>query len=269
MGWWWNKLALLAVVLLCFLATAAGLRALLPWAAGSGLRARILTYLDHRDSFDAIYLGSSYIAHGIDPRVVDPIVSQELGRPFSSFNLAANALLGFESDHLIRTLLDDPPEKLRFVVIEAPNLSSELRFVQRQVSDRTISWHTPRLTRLVLVDLAASRRDTQARWTDALLHLRMFARYMTNAGFGPEIVGSLIGTASDDLQSRSAALLATQGYSEMGVDDAIDVRIGSISRVFATRLSKDVMASPRGCPAAGLCSSSWSSVASRPRPRRG
>ena len=28
-------------------------------------------------------------------------------------------------------------------------------------------------------------------------------------------------------------------------------RIGSISRVFATRLSKDVMTSPRGCPAAG------------------
>ena len=212
MGWWWNKIALLAIALLCFLAAAAGVRALLPWAAGSGLRTRVLTYLEHRDSFD-----------GIDPLVVDPIVSRELGRSFSSFNLAANALLGFETDHLIRTLLDDPPEKLRFVVIEAPNLSSELRFVQRQISDRTISWHTPRLTRLVLLDLAASRRDADLRWTDAVLHLRMFARYMTNAGFGPELVGSLIGATSDDLRSESAALLGTRGYSEMGADDAIDI----------------------------------------------
>lgn len=223
MGWWWNKLALLAIVLLCFLATAAGLRALLPWAAGSGLRTRVLTYLDNQDSFDAIYLGSSYFAHGIDPLVVDPIISQELGRPFSSFNLAANALLGFETDHLIRTLLDDPPEKLRFVVIEAPNLSSELRFVQRQISDRTISWHTPRLTSLILVDLAESRRDAQLRRVDALLHLRMFARYVTNAGFGPELVGSLIGDASDDFRLQSAAILAARGFSEMGTVDPIDV----------------------------------------------
>ena len=64
MNWWWSKIALLAIGLLAFLATAAGLRALLPWASGSGLRTRVLTYLDNQDSFEAISLGSSYmLAH--------------------------------------------------------------------------------------------------------------------------------------------------------------------------------------------------------------
>jgi hypothetical protein len=216
MKWWRSRIALLAIGLVFFLATAAGQRSLLPWPEGGGLRAKVLTYLDHQDSFDAIYLGSSYTAHGIDPLIVDPIVSQQLGRPFSSFNLAVNAAHRFETDHLIRTLLEDPPERLRFVVIEAQESSAILVWFERLVTERSIYWHTPRFTSLALLDLADSRRAAAVRGEDAMLHLRMFARHMTNAGFGFALVASLTGAEPPSLRRDSANVLRAQGYSEMG-----------------------------------------------------
>ena len=48
------------------------------------------------------------------------------------------------------------------------------------------------------------------------------------------------------------ALLRRAGVTLALVVGLALVRIGSISRVLATRLSKDVMTSPRGCPAAGF-----------------
>jgi hypothetical protein len=215
MKWWWQKIALLVIGLAFFLATAAAQRALMPWPAGGGLRTRVLTYLEHQDSFDAIYLGSSRIAHGIDPLIVDPIVSRQIGRPFVSFNLGFNATHGFETDYLIRSLLDDPPERLKFVVIEAQTLSAEMESYSRLVTDRTIAWHTPRYTALALLDLAESERTIRPRGLDATVHLRMFARHMTNAGQGPELVASSTEARSSSFQKESASEMRVRGYSDL------------------------------------------------------
>jgi hypothetical protein len=214
--WWREKIALLAIGATFLLATSAGLRAFLPWPDGGGLRTRVLTYLQNQDSFDMIYVGSSRTAHGIDPLIVDPIVSRTLERPFSSFNLGINAAHGFETDHLIRLLLDDPPERLRFVVIEAPDFSAEMEWFGRMVTDRTISWHTPRYTGLALIDLVGSSRPIRSRGIDAALHLRMFARHVTNAGSGADLVASLSGARPPSFQQESATILRARGYSEMG-----------------------------------------------------
>jgi len=55
-----------------------------------------------------------------------------------------------------------------------------------------------------------------------------------------------------DEMGRLDCVIANAGYA--GVAPIVDMkteRIGSISRVFARRLSMDVMTSSRGCPAAG------------------
>jgi hypothetical protein len=218
MNWWWNRLVLVVIAVSCFLVTAAGLRGLLPWPAEADLRGRVLTYLANRDAFDAVYLGSSVTVSGVNPLVVDPIISRRLGRPFASYNLGVLGALGLESDHLIRVLFDEPPERLRFVVIEASRNSGRMDLnASDAISRRFDYWHTPRATSLALADLVDGGSSLANRSPHVRHHLRMFARYLTNLGRVDSLVSSLDGSGRRIPAGWSDYLLETRGYKRMEV----------------------------------------------------
>ena len=102
-------LGLIALFALAFSVTAASLRSALVLPFGIRGGAKLEVFRQVRNEIDLLILGSSYFARGLDPAVVDPIVSRDLDCPFRSFNLGLDAARGLEIDYLVRSLLDAPP----------------------------------------------------------------------------------------------------------------------------------------------------------------
>jgi hypothetical protein len=181
----------LALTLLCFLSfalAAQAIRTLRPWPRVFSMDRGISVYLANSDDYEMIYLGSSFLAHGVDPRVVDAIVSRALGRPFRSLNLATAGALGLETDHILRRLLDAPPPRLRYVVIEATPFRGHFTGTNQVVNERTVDWHSGRLTALALRQLSTAPLPTRDRWSHARLHIQLFLRRAANLGLGPLLV---------------------------------------------------------------------------------
>lgn len=186
-----GPIALFALFAAGFSVTAAGLRSLIELPFGMAGGAKLEVFREQRDEIDLLILGSSYLAHGIDPAVVDPIVSADLGRPFRSFNLGLDAARGLEIDHLIRSLLRTPPARLRWVVIEAPVFEGWIPERFRSVSERLVYWHSLRQTRTALEQLAVEQASREETLELARLHLWLFGMRATNLGTGEELFRSL------------------------------------------------------------------------------
>jgi hypothetical protein len=93
----------LSLALVGFLCVSSGVRAwLLP--PPSSERAALDFFLETRDDYDAVYIGSSRFERGIRPEVIDPLMSTP-ERPFRSFNLAMPAMRSFEINYLMEYVL--------------------------------------------------------------------------------------------------------------------------------------------------------------------
>ena len=125
-----------------FLLVAALLRPLVPLPPAVADRYR--SFLDGKDEYDILYLGSSATWRSFIPRTIDEALSRR-GYPLRSFNFGIAGLNNFELDHLLQRLLATKPQQLRWVILEY--VYSNPRWLLGEklgFTERYLYWHTPR-----------------------------------------------------------------------------------------------------------------------------
>ena len=136
-------IALLAFVLAC-----AGLNAILPFPEIDVLSPNLRFFLQHRDDFDTLFIGSSRIRHQISPAIFDRTM-REAGLPTRTFNFGVNAMVPPEDGYVLERLLTARPRHLKWVFIELDELQTK-RVPETEGTRRSLYWHDGKRTALVL-----------------------------------------------------------------------------------------------------------------------
>ncbi len=173
-----HRLGLLLIGVAAFLVAGAGLRSLQGPLKAPTLRAPVEAFLAEKDEIDAVFVGSSRVQRGVWPEVIDAQLSSP-EREFRSFNLGIPGMKSFEADWLVRRILASNPERLRFLVIEAPLWRPEI-VAQHDFTARYVDWHDARATWLVLRAIWRSRVPWQTKVALAWKNLRFFGMRTAN-----------------------------------------------------------------------------------------
>jgi hypothetical protein len=167
---------LLAV--LAFVATAEGIARLVP---------RHLPVVDVKwqhfqasaDAYTTVYVGSSVIFRHVVPDVVDAEL-QAAGIDERSFNFGVPNMTYAEANLLLDRILDQRPERLRRVVIDAHLFADFGK--HNHFSPRHIWWHTLTETYYVAAYALERKGKWADKWERLQIDLKAFLRNSTSAG---------------------------------------------------------------------------------------
>ena len=82
-----------------------------------GLSYKLHHFEEHKDSFDAVFFGSSMVMRGVMPRVFDAAL-RDRGHEIRSFSFALGGMTPHEANSVIRQVLAMEPRRLRYVFVE-------------------------------------------------------------------------------------------------------------------------------------------------------
>jgi hypothetical protein len=136
------------IAVLALVVTCAVLNRLLPFPEIEVVSRNLRFFLQHRDEFDTIFIGSSRIRHQISPAIFDRTMSAA-GLPTRTFNFGINAMVAPEDGYVLERLLGARPRRLRWVFIELDELHSE-GFPRTAGTRRLVYWHDGKRTAFVL-----------------------------------------------------------------------------------------------------------------------
>jgi hypothetical protein len=199
-----------------FLASVTALRSLVPWPEHGALAARVQHFLAHADDFDLLFVGSSNIAHGFDPAVVDAELARR-GHPLRSYNLAAEDMQPVEADFVLREVLKRKPARLRFVVIELLDFEPTAVIRDNAFSERAVYWHDSRSLRDALGRLLRSAAPVADKARLSWLHLQHAAWRLANLGEADRVVAA----ERAPLDPVSTAMVEAGGFEAL--DDQPDM----------------------------------------------
>jgi hypothetical protein len=151
---------LISVAIFC--ATAFGLHVFLPAPRIDGISPKIEFIEEHRDEIDTLFIGSSRVYHGVNPRVFDAVTAAA-GVPTHSYNFGVDAMLPPETFYVTDQILAAQPRKLRWVFIELEDIQVNV-FQEHARTERACSWHDWNRTSLVLRKLLDL--DVHGRWKE-------------------------------------------------------------------------------------------------------
>jgi len=146
------------------------------------LAAKQRYFQDHKDQFDAIFIGSSRIYRGFDPAIFNKRLGQN--GEVKTFNFGIGGLRPHELNHLLHSLLATRPERLRFVFIELMDWSPSLA-LGLETHPRTVDWHTPLATWQACQTECLSNHSWWTRLHICQQHLALAACWLVNHGNGP------------------------------------------------------------------------------------
>ena len=182
--------------LLIFLAFFAGIavlvRRMIPMPAHYDLQDKLRYFEEHKDEFDLVFVGSSATFRNYVPTVVDQGLRAE-GLEVTSFNFGVVGFRSFETDYLVRWILDLEPERLKWLVLEPPPFEPPFDYTtfQKEKTELAVHSHTPEETALILrsvwlaADVDDEGREREPRWDAALRHLKLCGMNIGNIGRGP------------------------------------------------------------------------------------
>jgi len=124
---------------------------------------------EHRDDFDLLFVGSSRMMRGIIPAEFDARLA-ERGLAISSFNFSAIGMREHEANVYLRQILEAQPARLRWTLVETSDWTPSMLRPNR-FSARSIAWHEPRESWLVMRDSLALDQPIEIRWDDFSTHL--------------------------------------------------------------------------------------------------
>lgn len=197
-----------------FSAVAAAVRTLVPWPEEYGLRAKFEFFAEHRDEFDALYIGSSRVFRAFDPTVFDAELAAN-GVALRSFNFGVGGMRGFEQDYLLRRVLELDPARLEWVFLEGGEWDPEFDYSFNAFSWRSVFWHSPRETLGVLATLWRGSGPVRHRLELAHQHLLLALHRFSSYGQGREVLKNLLGESAADRRGRSLsheALASGRGF---------------------------------------------------------
>jgi hypothetical protein len=189
-------LKLLLPALAAFVVAAVALSLWAPWPEEYGYAAKMRYFEEHKDEFDVVYLGSSRVFRGIDPRIVDAELAAA-GVPCRSFNLAVGGMGAFETDYLLQRIAGMKPARLRWVIFEGLAFDPTFIRTENVHAARTVFWHTPAETKYALQ--ATSRLETSLfdKLSLAVTHLQLLLWKYANYGNGQSYVAAITGENRD------------------------------------------------------------------------
>jgi len=129
---------------------------------GSVARRKYEYFAANKDSFNAVFVGSSQVYRHIDPELFDSLLDGS-GQPVHSFNFGIGGMYFPEVLHAVDWILEQRPKNLKWLFVELRELEP-LLFDENQVSLRDINWHTPRVAGL----MAALTWRADEPWLDRL-----------------------------------------------------------------------------------------------------
>ncbi|MFT5284663.1 MAG: hypothetical protein ACI8TQ_000820 [Planctomycetota bacterium] len=210
--------------LLAFATTCIGVQSAVPWPLGIGLRAKMQYFEEHADEYDALFIGSSRVFRDVMPRVIESELDA-LGFEFKAFNLGVGAMMDFETNHLVRSALEHPGQRLRWVFVESGRWDLAEETESNPQAKRTVEWHSPANASVVLEGLLVSDLSHLELLKSGVGHLTMFGQRFASYGRGTDMWKELSNTAAkvleaDDPNLSDAELALDWGWQKLGPDRA-------------------------------------------------
>jgi hypothetical protein len=143
-----RKVLIAGIAVLAFVLTCATLNTILPLPEIGVVSPNLRFFLQHRDDFDTLFIGSSRIRHQISPAIFDRTMGAA-GFPTRTFNFGVNAMVPPEDGYVLERLLGARPRHLKWVFIELDELQTK-RVPETEGTRRSLYWHDRKRTALVL-----------------------------------------------------------------------------------------------------------------------
>jgi hypothetical protein len=184
-----RSLGYLLIFLVFFCTTFLGLRLFLPPPDDEGIARKVEFIKKHRHEIDTLFIGSSRVYHGLNPKVFDAITA-EAGLPTHSYNFGVDAMLPPETFYVADQILAAQLPRLRWVFIELEDVQVSMQPEQSETR-RVRAWHDWKRTWIVtrkLLDADVNERWKQKRkrlaqnWRPLATHYRLFLQNLANAG---------------------------------------------------------------------------------------
>lgn len=156
---------------------------------GSPEREKIEEYRRNAEDYDLVFVGTSRVLRGFDPRAFEAGAA-ELGRPLASFNFGLVSMGFLEEAHLVDWILARGAGHLRWLLIEPTERDAVMRLVGKDAHKlnlftmRSVYWHGWRETRLGLNATWRSPRKLGKKLELTRLHLLHLAHRLCNVGVG-------------------------------------------------------------------------------------
>lgn len=172
-----------AASLLAFALVSGVLAARAPFPEVPVVAPKLAHVAQHRDDFDALFIGSSRVQFQLVPALFDQVAATR------SFNLGVAGMVPPESLYFARRVLALRPPRLKWLFIELADLEPDVD-VRNANSARAAYWHDFRHTTLAIRDLWQSSRPTARKLETLLEHLRLFAVRAAGIGQGAALIAA-------------------------------------------------------------------------------
>lgn len=143
---------LVLVFLLALGAVSFALSRAAPLPPGGGLAAKLAAYAEQAADTDLVILGTSRVARGVIPEVLDAELAAR-GHPLRSYNLSVLGMGALELDHVLDRVLELGAGRLRAVLIEVDSWRPARADAAPGLRARDVYWHDLRRTSTALESL--------------------------------------------------------------------------------------------------------------------
>ena len=190
-----KSLLLFGLFVLSFAAATFGLRRVLPEAASLSCDTKLAEFERTKDSYDAIFVGSSRTYRGFVPELFDELMGAQ-GHPLVSFNFGVLGNRATESLELLKKVARLEPARLKWIFVD-PEPLSMLLDEQNADTRRVIDWHDPRTTLDVVELLRATDLDPEVERAQLWKHWNAFVYNALNVGAGSPLLDELFDRVPD------------------------------------------------------------------------
>jgi hypothetical protein len=198
-----RAVALVAVFIGVLLGSSALVSQVDPFREVPTLREKWDHWLEHKDDYDTIFIGTSRMYRGLKPKVFDEVTAAG-GVPTRTFNFGVDAMLPPEDAYVAEYILRNPSKNLRWVFVELGVFIDD--FEDREPdSIRSSHWHDWRRTWLCIrANLwPKGKKEKWKKWFTsengkpwpadiAWTHFRLFVKKSLNLGRGAAALEDLM-----------------------------------------------------------------------------
>lgn len=198
-----RSLLLFACAAVGFSLVAGATARLVPMPGALGHWAKFEFFKQHRDEFDAVWIGTSHVLRDVDNPSIEARLAQR-GIELAMFNFGIAGMGTYEQDYMLHRLLALRSERLKYIFLEGGPIAMGLhpRHIFRSPEDndtlRSVMWHTPAETDKVLDQVWLLPVSPLKKLDFAFEHVRILGRHLACYGQGPEVVRGFEGVRIDE-----------------------------------------------------------------------
>jgi len=179
------------------------------------MRTELDFFVQHKDEYDTLILGSSVMRRGVIPAEFDRQMA-ELGHPTHSFNLAIPGMRSHELNYFMDQVLAMQPAKLKLIIVELDHFNPRIH-VENRMAPRMVFWHDLSQSLLALHSIQLEEGPILEQVRSVRTHSMLLGAKATSIGQGPDLLEAL----RDKWQAQSNLDLANQRGWVPFTDDEI------------------------------------------------